>query len=282
MLGHKLSLKLSKHHRVFSTVRQKTPDFFIKYGNPNLEIIEGVDAFDIKGIENAVQKTKPDYVLNCIGIVKQLAESNYAIPSIQINALLPHQLEKMADKYEFRLVHFSTDCVFSGKKGPYHQTDLSDVNDLYGMTKFLGEVKGSRALTIRSSIVGREFVKPTGLIEWFLSQKGKAVKGYKNALYSGLTTNAMADLLLFLIEKHPDLSGLYHVSSAAISKYDLLVLVNDIAKNQAVIEADTQFCCDRRLAMNEFHNDTGWASDNWETMIKTMFEEDAQYYITTA
>lgn len=282
MLGHKMALKLSAKHTVFATVRKNKPHFFEQNTNGNLTIIEGIDVFYIDTIRKAIEETKPDYVLNCVGIVKQLAEAKNPITSITINALFPHQLEKMAEDLGYRLFHFSTDCVFSGKQGPYKQSDPSDVNDLYGMTKFLGEVRGPRALTIRSSIIGREFVNPTGLIEWFLSQKGQTVKGFKHALYTGLTTNSMADLIGFIIEKHPTLSGLYHVASEEISKYELLRLVNEIAQTHINIVPDDVFYCDRRLIMDEFHKITGWVPESWEKMLKSMFKEDSQYYITTS
>ncbi len=281
MLGHKLALKLSSYHHVIASVRGKIPDFFTPHISHNLSIMEGVDAFKPETVENAIQSVKPDYVLNCVGIVKQLAEAKDPVTSISINALFPHQLERFANKYNFKLIHFSTDCVFSGQKGPYTQNDPSDVNDLYGMTKFLGEVKGPNALTLRSSIIGREFNNPTGLIEWFLSQKGKMVKGFAGALYTGLTTNTMADLIAFIIDKKPQLNGLYQVASQEISKFDLLKLVNDIARTNTTIEKDDVFLCDRRLSSMEFHNASGWQAPNWPEMLKTMFDEDKAYYITS-
>ncbi|MFA5592081.1 MAG: SDR family oxidoreductase [Micavibrio sp.] len=281
MLGHKLALKLSRRYKVAASVRGAAPAFFAPHLCDRLEIIEGIDAFRPETAEQAIRAVKPDYVLNCVGIVKQLAEAKDPVTSITVNALFPHQLEKLAEKHDFKLIHFSTDCVFSGKKGPYSQTAPSDVNDLYGMTKFLGEVSGPRALTLRSSIIGREFASPTGLIEWFLAQKGGAIKGYGKALYTGLTTNAMADLVTYLIEHKPALSGLYQVASEEISKYDLLQLVNETAESGVSIEKDEDFFCDRRLDGKEFHKASGWSAQPWPDMIKTMFDEDRLFYITT-
>ncbi len=281
MLGHKLALKLSKHHTFTASVRSSVTDIFKPHLSDTLSIIEGVDAFKPETIENAIKSVKPDYVLNCVGIVKQLAEAKDPVTSITINALFPHQLEKLAETHNFKLIHFSTDCVFSGQQGPYNQDDPSDVNDLYGMTKYLGEVKGPNALTIRSSIIGREFTNPTGLIEWFLSQRGKTVKGFTGALYTGLTTNTMADLIAYIIDKKPELSGLYQVASDEISKFDLLGLVNEIAGTGTTIDKDEAFFCDRRLSGIEFHNASGWKAPKWPDMLKTMFDEDRAYYITT-
>lgn len=281
MLGHKMALKLAqKEYDVFATVRQSVSDFFIRNNFKSLKIIEGVDAYDLESVNDAITQSRPDFVLNCVGIVKQSDESKSPIPSITINSLFPHQLAKMANNVGAQMIHFSTDCVFSGIKGPYKQADLSDVNDLYGMSKFMGEVTSEGSLTIRSSIIGREFTKPTGLLEWFLSQKGGAVSGYKKALYTGLTTNAMADLIDFIIQDHPKLHGLYHVSSGEISKFDLLQIVNEVYKTGVTISADEEFHCDRRLDMKEFHGKTGWQPKSWDVMIKTMLDEDSQYYIT--
>lgn len=283
MLGHKMALKLAqKQYEVFATVRQSTPTFFTQNNHECLNIIEGVDAYDIETVNQAIIQSRPDYVLNCVGIVKQIKESNSPIPSISINALFPHQLAKIANEAGAKMIHFSTDCVFSGNKGPYKQSDLSDVNDLYGMSKFMGEVTHEGALTIRSSIIGREFAKPTGLLEWFISQKGGNVNGYDNALYTGLTTNSMADLVDFIIQNHPDLSGLYHVSSDEISKFDLLSIINEAYKVGVTIDRDTEFYCDRRLNMAEFKDKTGWHPGSWDKMIKAMLDEDSQYYITDA
>lgn len=281
MLGHKLALKLAAKHEVWATVRGAAPAFFLNQKGPVPSIISGVDAFKPGSVQAAIIQVQPDYVLNCIGVVKQLAAAKDPVTSITINALFPHQLEKLAEQYKFKLIHFSTDCVFSGKGGPYPQTAPSDVNDLYGMTKFLGEVTGPQALTLRSSIIGREFTNPTGLVEWFLSQKGQTVKGFSGALYTGLTTNAMADLVADIMEHHPQLHGLYQVASGEISKYDLLKIINDVAGTKTAIEEETEFFCDRRLDGTEFHNATGWVAPSWKTMVKTMFDEDDLYYITT-
>lgn len=278
MLGHKLALKLSKNHKVTATVRKSVPSFFTPFLNDNLSFETGVDAFDFPSVAAVIDKVKPDYVINCVGIVKQLKEAKDPVISITTNALFPHQLAKLAEEKKFRLIHFSTDCVFSGKQGPYSEDDPSDVNDLYGMTKFMGEASNDYALTIRTSIIGREFTNPTGLIEWFLSQKGGTVKGFRHALYTGLTTNAMADVVEMILSDFPDLHGVYQVASDSIAKYDLLKIVDRVAKTGTNIEEEAQFSCDRRLSVAKFHNVTKWKAESWEKMIITMFEEDELYY----
>jgi dTDP-4-dehydrorhamnose reductase len=278
MLGHKLLLKLSKHHQVTGTIRGESPEFLKPFSHENLEIRTGVDAYDLKSVEDVIKDIRPDAVLNCVGIVKQLKEAKDPVVSITINALFPHQLAQLCARHSSRLIHFSTDCVFSGNKGPYSESDPSDVNDIYGMTKFLGEVDQDHALTIRTSIVGREFTKPTGLVEWFLSQRGGQVKGFKNALYTGLTTNAMADVVDLVLTRFPNLNGVYQVASDSISKFDLLDIINRVAGTRTTIDSDVDFFCDRRLGAAKFHNATGWRAESWEKMIITMFAEDELYY----
>lgn len=281
MLGHKLVLKLSKTHHVVGTVRGEMPDFFKPFLSSTLEIKTGIETSDLSGIEVAIQNLRPDWVINCVGIVKQLKEAKDPISSISINALFPHQLAQFCERYDTRMIHFSTDCVFSGNKGPYKEDDLSDVNDLYGMSKFMGEVKQSHVLTIRTSIIGREFTKPTGLVEWFLSQRGGQVKGFKNALYTGLTTNAMASVVDMIITRHAGLNGIYQVASEPISKFDLLRIINRVAETETKIDSEDEFFCDRRLSNHKFHNATGWQSESWENMIINMFVEDELYYKAT-
>lgn len=278
MLGHKLILKLSKNHDVVGTVRGEVSDFFKAYVSDRLKIVTGVDACDLPSVEKLIKSIQPDFVLNCVGIVKQLKEAKDPVVSISINALFPHQLAKICERYNSRMIHFSTDCVFSGDKGPYNEDDKSDVNDIYGMTKFMGEVHQAHVLTIRTSIIGREFTKPTGLIEWFLSQRGGQVKGFKNALYTGLTTNAMADVVEMIMTRHPYLHGVYQVASEAISKFDLLQIVDRVGHTGTKIDADTEFFCDRRLSPSKFHKATNWQAESWESMIITMFAEDELYY----
>ena len=190
-----------------------------------------------------------------------------------MNALLPHQLAEFARAAGARLIHFSTDCVFSGIKGNYAQDDPSDATDLYGRTKSLGEVGAPRCLTIRSSIIGHELRNHTGLIDWFLSQRGGAIRGFTRAVYSGLTTLAMAQVVERSIVDWPDLDGVWQVSSAPVSKYDLLCMVNRIYGLGVRIDRDEDFVCDRSLDSTAFRTRTGWAPPAWETMVQQMHDD---------
>ena len=280
MLGHKILMKLAGKHELAGTVRtirDSLKNTLCKL--KDISIIEGVDAFDFKTVRTAIETFKPDAVINCVGIVKQLDAAKDRYTSIAINAFLPHQLEKLSAEKNFRLIHFSTDCVFSGIKGPYSEENQSDVHDLYGQTKYLGEVSGAKSLTLRTSIIGREINPPyTGLIEWFLAQDGKAANGFTGALYTGLTTNAMADLVDAIPTKNPGLRGLYHVSADAINKHDLLAIVRDIYGLKIDLKPDDLFHCDRRLDSTRFRTETGWAPMGWAEMIKAMHDEDKILY----
>jgi dTDP-4-dehydrorhamnose reductase len=174
------------------------------------------------------------------------------------------------------MIHFSTDCVFSGKKGNYLESDQSDAEDLYGRTKFLGEVSYPHTVTLRSSIIGRELKARLGLIEWFLCQKGP-VHGYKNAIYTGFTTDEMSKILLNVIIPNPALSGVYHVSSDPISKYDLLRLVKEKLNLETEIIPDEGFRCDRSLDSSRFRSLTGYTPPSWEQMIEELAANSSFY-----
>ena len=199
MLGHKLMQVLSDKFLITGTVRGECSDLSDHPVFSDMKIIGNIRADDLKSVHKAIDKTKPDVVINCIGIVKQLPAAQDPLQSIAINALFPHQLAKICRQKNIRLIHMSTDCVFSGQKGYYTEEDPSDAEDLYGKTKFLGEVDYPGCLTIRTSIIGRELDTTHGLIEWFLSQEGKTVSGYKKAIFSGLTTIALSEIIAQII-----------------------------------------------------------------------------------
>lgn len=281
MLGHKILLKLKDRFALTGTLRKPCEPLSQLLKDTNVALETGIDVFDQAKVRALIERVQPDFVINCIGIVKQLKEAKDPYISISVNALFPHQLERMGQEFGFDLIHFSTDCVFSGTKGPYTEDSQSDVSDLYGQTKYLGEVRSGRSLTIRTSIVGQEIVSPyTGLFEWYLSQPhDSSVKGFTGALYTGLTTNAMADLVGTLMEKGNTLPvhGMYHVSSDFISKFDLLNIVRD-ERGGATLTPDDVFHCDRRLDSARFRTDAAWVPPSWQEMVRSMFREDDALY----
>ncbi|MGH8659651.1 MAG: dTDP-4-dehydrorhamnose reductase family protein [Gammaproteobacteria bacterium] len=282
MLGHKLVQKLSDRFDVCGTVRGDATEYRKYPALADAVLVPGVVAEDVDSLARALDTVRPDVAINCIGIVKQLKEAQDPVAAISINALLPHQLAQLCGERGVRLIHFSTDCVFSGREGNYREEDFADANDLYGRTKLLGEVTASGCLTLRTSILGRELDWGLSLIEWFLSQRGGHVKGFARALYSGMTTNAMADLVGNLISNFPDLSGLWHVSSDPISKYDLLKTINHSYDLGVTVERDEEFFCDRRLDSSRFRARIGFCPKSWDHMITDLHDDPTPYYSATS
>jgi dTDP-4-dehydrorhamnose reductase len=277
MLGHKLCQKLS-NHEVIGTVR-KSDQFYRRYESvyDNVSLIGQIDALDNCLLKETIKDVRPDVVINCIGIIKQIREANDPIVSLKINSLLPHELANFCGEVNARFIHISTDCVFAGTKGYYTEADPSDATDIYGRSKFLGEVNRQGCLTLRTSIIGRELNTASGLIEWFLSNRGNKVKGFRKAIYTGFTTISLADIINAIIINHSDLSGVYQVSSDPIDKYTLLCLVRDAFGVDIEIEADETVRIDRSLDSTKFRSLTGLNLPGWECMIEEMSEDVTPY-----
>lgn len=242
------------------------------------DVLPNVDAMDLSKLRDLLGDERPDVLINCIGIIKQRDSAKVARPSIKINALLPHELAHWAAKWGGRVIHFSTDCVFAGyKTSPYAEDDPSDAEDIYGKTKYLGEVAAENSLTLRTSIVGRELKHFRSLVEWFLAQEGRTIQGYAGHLYSGLTTNHLVDVVGDLIEHHPDLHGLYQVASTPISKYALLTELAAAKDMSITIEKDTQQVLNRCLAGERFVADTGIQTKSWAKMIAELVSDNTPY-----
>jgi dTDP-4-dehydrorhamnose reductase len=212
-------------------------------------------------------------MINCVGVVKQREEAKAAIPNLEINALLPHRLAQLARSIGGRLIQMSTDCVFSGRRGNYRESDPSDAEDLYGKAKFLGEVSDDPCLTLRTSIIGRELTRKTGLLEWFLAQRGKTVKGFRNAIFSGFTTAEMSRIIERMLVTHPRASGLYHVSAEAISKYELLRKINDALELGITVVPEDEPHCDRSLDSTRFRKEFGYHPPAWDAMVSELAKE---------
>ena len=238
-------------------------------------LICGVDVLNEDHLTELFKRVAPQVVINCIGLVKQVKESEDEQKAMAINAVLPHQLAKLCEQYRARFIHFSTDCVFSGTRGNYRETDVPDAQDVYGRSKLLGEVDQPNALTIRTSIIGHELHGAQGLLEWFLSQES-VCKGFTKAIFSGLPTPVLASLVHELLTK-PDLTGVYHVSSEPISKYNLLkAIATQYSKEIEIVPSD-ELVIDRSLDSERFSKQTGWVAPSWDAMIKQMYTDRAQY-----
>lgn len=277
MLGHKLTQVFSQQFEVLATVRSSTDAFA---GHPVLtqeQLLGNVSVENFDSVVRAIALAKPQYVVNCIGIVKQQLAAKDSLLSISVNALFPHRLAQVCQAAGIRLIHISTDCVFSGRKGNYLETDVADAEDLYGRTKLLGEVGGEGCLTLRTSIIGREFTTSYGLIDWFLSQEGKSIRGYKKAIFSGFTTNALAEIIAQIITQHSDLQGIWHVAAEPLNKFELLSLVKEVYRLNIQIEPDEVFLCDRSLNSDRFRQATGFVPPSWRDMIEQIYQDPTPY-----
>jgi dTDP-4-dehydrorhamnose reductase len=277
MLGHKLYQTLMPVADVVGTIRGIYSDFG-RYGFfTESTIVPEINFSDSSYFDAVITQIKPDILVNCIGIVKQLKEANNRMLSIEINSLLPHKLYQICRSKGIRLIHISTDCVFSGKKGYYREDDISDAEDIYGKTKYLGEIAEDDALTIRTSIIGRELSTSNGLVEWLITNRDKQVNGYTNAIFSGFPTLHLAGIIRTIILNYPELSGLYHISSDPINKYRLLALINQKLSLNVNILKYPDFYCDRSLDSTSFRKITGFKPLTWEKMLDE-FAEDAKQY----
>lgn len=273
MLGHELLRTYHKEHEVRVTLRGQPEDYLAAGLFTTENTFPGVDAQSLDTLETLLRDFSPDVVINGVGIIKQRDEASACVPAIEINALFPHQLNILCGQAGARLVHISTDCVFSGKKGNYRENDFADADDLYGRTKYLGEVCDGNCITLRSSIIGLELQHRKSLIEWFLAQTGK-IRGYRRAIYTGLTTMEMARVIEHLLLRYPSLSGLYHVASSPISKYELLSeLARRLKRTGITIEADDEFVCDRSLNAERFMHATGYVAPAWGSMLAELVEQ---------
>lgn len=270
MLGHQLLRHFSGRHDVRVTLRLGREAYEMHRLFQSGTAFYGVDVASAEALLPVIAEFSPEVVVNAVGIVKQRAEAKEVIPSLEINSLLPHRLALLCRTVGARLIHFSTDCVFSGRRGNYRETDQPDAEDLYGRTKLLGEVSESHCLTLRTSMIGPELSRKTGLLEWFLSQRGKTVKGFTKAIFSGFPTSELAHIVELVLMKVPAIHGLYHVAAEPISKYDLLNLIRDRFDLPVTIERDTTFECDRSLDASRFHRDTGYKPPAWEAMIDNL------------
>lgn len=281
MLGHKLLHVLHRRFNIFATCRSE--DSMQRChtalpGWPVDHLLPGIDAMNFPAVRDVIENLAPSVVVNCIGVVKQSDVIGQAIPSIELNALLPHQLAQLCSARSIRLIHFSTDCVFSGRQGNYSESDLPDPGDLYGRSKLLGELDQPGCLTLRTSIVGWELEHHRSLLGWFASQRGQRIQGYRKAIFTGLSTAALACLVGELIERWPQLHGVYHAASTTISKFDLLSRLQTALHWEDIdIQPNDSFACDRSLNAARLHQATGWTAPPWSVMIRNLAREWADY-----
>lgn len=267
MLGHELLLAWRSRHEVHTTLRLG-PDAYAAYGLFDAQRTHfGIDVRSVQDVLGVFAEVRPEAVVNAVGIVKQRTTAKEAIPSLEVNALFPHRLAQVCRAAGARLVHLSTDCVFSGAKGRYTERDFADAHDVYGRTKLLGELHEPGALTLRTSIIGLELSRKKSLIEWWLAQRGR-IRGFRRAIYSGLTTAAMADAIEHFLLREPELHGVWHLASEPITKYDLLErLGRKLGRSDVQLEPDDDFVCDRSLDTSALAQRSSYRVPSWDAML---------------
>ena len=282
MLGHKVWQLAAPRFETWATVRAVTAAITgIGLGDPAQTIV-GVDALRFDTVEAALDRARPDAVVNCVGVIKQLAGAKDPVQSIAINSLFPHQLSRACATRGARLIHISTDCVFDGTRGGRLATEPPDAPDLYGRSKALGEVTEAGGLTLRTSIIGRELQGASGLVEWFLSRRGADADGYRGAVFSGFTTAELARILFLVLEQHPGLQGLYHVAAEPIDKLALLELLNEAFAAGVTVKPRDEPRIDRSLDSMDFRTATGYVPPSWAEMVRELADDPTPYEMVRA
>jgi dTDP-4-dehydrorhamnose reductase len=268
MLGSQITRYFykTKKYNIICIIRNKKKFNLLKIKNDKLNIII-CNLVNIKKLEKLIKKNKPDYLINCVGMVKQIMNSSNRKLTYFLNVIIPKRLSKLALSQNFKLIHFSTDCVFSGTKGNYSEKNKPDCKDFYGITKLKGEVKSNNTINLRTSIIGHELNTKVGLLEWFMDSK-KKVYGFKKAVFSGLTTLEIAKFLdVYIIKKDTIKSGLFHLSSKPINKFSLLKLISKIYNKNILITPETSNKCDRSLNSNKLKRIVKYKSKSWQKML---------------
>lgn len=281
MLGHQCFLKAKAafgSDNVGCTLR-KNREHYDKYGVFSQgNIFDKIDVGTFSSLKEVLETFKPTVIVNCVGLTLRKPELGDFNQALDINAMLPHKLALWGLENGARVIHFSTDCVFDGSLGGYSEASLPNAKDVYGKTKFLGEIIYPNSLTLRLSIVGRELEGKTELIEWFLAQKNKKIRGFCEVMYSGLTTNVVADEVIKAIKYFPNLTGVYQLSSIPTSKFDLLNITNQIYENNTTIDKDSSYKSNKVLRCDRYQKATGFKQPDWPTMIRQMKEEESINY----
>lgn len=276
MLGHKMLQILSSRFNVTGTLRGANRSQILEEYN----LYEGVDVKNFVSVTTALNELDPDVIVNCIGIVKQLKESDDFNISHMLNSEFPHKLCTYAKSHGMQVIHISTDCVFDGKTGMYTENSIPNATDIYGRTKFTGELHDINAVTLRTSIIGREIDTTHGLLEWFLSKKSGVVYGYEKSIFSGVTTNELSNLVGNIIFKGKNLSGLYHVAATPINKFDLLTMINSYLKpnERITINAIDGDIINRSLVGSKLKIAFNYSPPPWKNMLDEVMIKDKTNY----
>ena len=273
MIGHKIAQSLKEGYKLFGSTRKHLTNKNL--GIENIKIV--LHDFLIDKTEHLVSNICPDIIINCVGITTRRGVNASKAKTELINSILPHELDKLSQKYSCKLIHFSTDCVFNGAKGNYTEVSRTDAIDLYGISKAKGEVNSNSSLTLRTSMIGRELYNFTELFEWLYSMREKSVEGYSEVIYSGITTVRMGKIIDKILKNNISLSGLFNISSEPISKYDLLKKLSDSFDLEIDIKKNSNISSNKVLNSKKFTEITGIKAPNWNDLI-IEFKEDSYKY----
>jgi dTDP-4-dehydrorhamnose reductase len=277
MIGHSLYVNLKKEFEVFATFQGEKNTYanFLFFDTSNC--FYNHNALETESFKKILKDIAPDYVVNCIGVTKQLTTSSDMETIISINCTFPKKMSLICNELGVKFIHLSTDCVFSGSIGNYTESSIPDPVDYYGVTKFLSEFLHPSALILRKSTIGLELGPTHGLIEWFLDA-GLEIDGYKNAIYSGLTTKEFSRAISCIIRSEDYHAGLFNLASTSISKFDLLSRLSDriFAEHSKIININTDFKCNRSLNSLKFNKMYDFQSQSWDQMLDGLCKEILQ------
>ena len=270
MIGHKMAQSLNKVHGIEIILNSRSHSKFLSQLYPKCSIYK-YDFFK-DDINNLLNITGPDLIINALGITIRRGAEDFQKASL-INSIFPHKIDKWVTKFDKKLIHFSTDCVYSGSKGDYLDNDIPDAEDNYGKSKATGEVNSENTLTIRCSIIGREIFNKTELLEWVISNKNKKINGFKNVIYSGVTSLWMSKAIVKIFKEQPGLNGIYNVSSEPISKFDLISKINKHFKLNIDIDADSSFFSNKSLNSSKFFLKSNIDKPDWDEMLINLYND---------
>lgn len=279
MVGHKMFQNLSQEKKfdVYGAMRGKASDLPGHLQIESQQLVENFDVLDPESCFRKIASLKPDVILNCVGITLRKPEINDLPGTLKVNARFPQYLRVWCETFDCYLIHFSTDCVFSGKEAPYSESSRATAEDNYGVSKFLGEVSGTHSLTLRGSMIGPEIFGKSELLAWALSQRGKEITGFRGVIYSGVTTVVMANLVTFILLRKDRLLGLYQVSSEAISKYDLLRKLNATLELGLTVHPDDSRKSSKVLRSDKIQSEIGFVCPGWDEMLIQLKEDMKNY-----
>lgn len=276
MLGHRVARSASLRSETWATIRTARPPEGLLDTIGKVVVVPAVDVESWGSVAATLEAVRPDVVVNCAGVVKQVLGPESVLSAIRVNSLFPQELALRCRSDGTRLIQISTDCVFSGSRGAYRESDVPDPSDAYGASKLLGEPTLDGCLVLRTSMIGRELATSHGLLEWFLAQQGP-VSAWSRAVFSGMTTPVLAELIVTIALEHPELAGLWHVGGPPISKADLLALLRDVFEVPAALELDNKVVIDRSLDSSRFSKATGWLAPDWSTMVQGLAADPLPY-----